>query len=400
MIEEELKNEIKEVFPQVTNTSQLVLMMEILYKVLYPNSVTRIKISERTIRFLAFKKKNRYKKFEIAKKSGGSRAISAPIYSLKVYQFLINVILQSVFEPNRNAFGFIPGKSIVDNAKMHIGKKYVYNIDLEAFFPSIHFRRVKTVLGLSPFNLINEREELAFLIANLCCEKENEDDEKGYLPQGAPTSPTITNIICQRLDRKLSKLAKKNKATYTRYADDITFSSDTNIFNEIFYQKLLIIIEFEERFKINEKKVRLQNYSIRQEVTGVIVNRKPNLSGYYIDNLRFWIFLWEKFGYEKALARFNKDYNREKGFSKYAGTIPTMIAVVRGKLDFLGMVKGRNDSVYINLKDKISKLLSATAIDNNIKSDKYSELDIEEILNIWLNEGIENAASIFYNRSI
>ncbi|MEZ4966020.1 MAG: reverse transcriptase domain-containing protein [Saprospiraceae bacterium] len=131
-------------------------------------------------------------------------------------------------------------RSIKDNAKRHTGKQYVYNIDLKDFSRASELHRVKAVLKQPPFNLSAEREPLAFIIANLCCEvmeveRINETGEPikkrlAVLPQGAPTSPSITNFIARKMDRRLTGAAKRFGATYTRYADDITFSSNHNLY--------------------------------------------------------------------------------------------------------------------------------------------------------------------------
>lgn len=393
MIQEELKISIKETFPKITTPEHLLSLMKMVYCTLYASTCNTDMFSLKTLLFMAFNKQNMYCEFEIPKKNGGFRKISSPIPQLKAYQEIINIILQSVFIPHKNAFGFIPGKSIVDNAKRHVGRRYVYNIDLESFFPSINFRRVKTVLSLPPFNLFGEKEELAYIIANICCAGKDRNDSKGFLPQGAPTSPTITNIICQRLDRKLSILAKKNKAIYSRYADDITFSSNNDMFNEDFFQKLKSIIIYEENFKINEKKIRLQDFSMRQEVTGIIVNKKTNLPPNYIDNLRFWLFLWEKFGKVKATNRFHKDYHNEKGFLKYRARKPKMEMVIRGKLDFLSMVRGSNDELYVKLKNKFLILTHNKKIIMD-KKPLTSSPDILTILKIWQKKGINDAINL------
>ena len=212
---------------------------------------------------------SRYREFTVKKKNGGERKINAPVQGLKNIQRCLNLILQCGFEPHQAATGFVPGKSIVDNALRHKGKHYVFNIDLKDFFPSIDFRRVKYCLTLPPFNLNDQQAEgrdfLGFLIANLCSaeldvERKNDNGDwieikKSVLPQGAPTSPTLTNIICQRLDRKLSGLAKCFGAEYSRYADDITFSSFHNVFQKDgkFLKELIKIID-NQKFTINESK--------------------------------------------------------------------------------------------------------------------------------------------------
>ncbi|MCY7358589.1 MAG: reverse transcriptase family protein, partial [Rudanella sp.] len=172
----------------------------------------------------------RYKSFSIPKKRGGKRTIHAPVVPLKVIQQCLNLMLQCVFTPHQAATGFVVGKSIADNARPHVGRPYVYNLDLTDFFPSVDFHRVKACLKLPPFNLTGNREPLAFLIANLCCVQHPNDPKRAFLPQGAPTSPIFSNVVCQQLDRRLTGLAKRFGATYTRYADDLTFSSYTNVY--------------------------------------------------------------------------------------------------------------------------------------------------------------------------
>src|SRR5699024_7070708 len=110
--------------------------------------------------------------------------------------------------------GFIPGKSIITNARIHRNKRLVVNIDLKDFFPSFHFGRVRGFFEKNKYFLLSR--EVSTIIAQLTC-------YKGSLPQGAPTSPIITNLICQILDYKLLKIAKKYKTDYSRYADDLTF---------------------------------------------------------------------------------------------------------------------------------------------------------------------------------
>jgi RNA-directed DNA polymerase len=115
--------------------------------------------------------KNRYKTFDIPKKSGGVRIIQAPKDGLKFIQTCLSFVLECVFENhfNNSSFGFISGKSIVDNAQRHTGKNYVFNIDIKDFFSSIDQKRVKHILTLPPFNLNGEKEKIAFLISCLCC---------------------------------------------------------------------------------------------------------------------------------------------------------------------------------------------------------------------------------------
>ena len=140
----------------------------------------------------------RYYTFTIRKKSGGNRLINAPIGNLKLIQRCLNLILQNLFHPHKSATGFVPNKSVVDNARVHTGNNFVYNIDLENFFTSIEQSRVEDCLKNSPFNLGEGRAVIAQMIAGICCEevelatKERIDEPikslKSVLPQGAPTT--------------------------------------------------------------------------------------------------------------------------------------------------------------------------------------------------------------------
>ena len=321
--------------------------------------------------------KKRYSSFSIKKKSGGERNIHAPVNGLKHILRPLNIIINCVSEPHFKATGFVPGKSIVDNAKQHVGKNYVYNIDLKDFFHSFDRSWVKYGFMIKPFNLGKEKEELAFLLASLCTHPFEIDGEiKTVLPQGAPTSPSITNILCVKLDKRLNGLAKRFGITYSRYADDISFSSQTNVFNkEDFLEELHRIIK-DQKLEINPSKTRLQQIGYRQEVTGLIVNNKVNVNSRYIKQLRNWLYLWKKYGYVKAEQKFNQDYNFDKGHTKNG--IPVFENVLVGKLQYLKMVKGKNDSTYVKLKVRYERLSNKNSC-------------IEKILKIWENQGVENA---------
>lgn len=153
---------------------------------------------------------SRYKQFSVKKKTGGERVINAPIAPLLSTQKVLNFILSLYFEPHHKAMGFVKGKCVVDNAQFHLGKNYVYNIDLKDFFHSFERKQIKQLFMRKPFNFLYEREDIAFALANLCTFWMNfEGEKKAVLPQGAPTSPILTNILCKRMDFALDKLAKK-----------------------------------------------------------------------------------------------------------------------------------------------------------------------------------------------
>jgi len=379
----------------------------------YINKETLVKpnllaiLNEGDIRFKTKSKKPTYFSFTIKKKSAGVRTIHAPIKGLKEIQKSLNIILQSVYDPHPAATGFIIGKSIVNNASIHINQNYVYNIDLKDFFPSIDKSRVWGRLLVEPFNLnsTSQRKKIANMIAILSCTPmkverfvENEwkkDIELSVLPQGAPTSPTLTNAICEKLDIRLSGVARRFGLNYSRYADDITFSSKHNsvevkegVFENIYTVKSTFdneirrIIE-DQKFHIKETKVRLQKKGYRQEVTGLSVNEKVNVNRKYTSLVRKWIYLWETYGYEKAYSIFIKRYSADRGHVKKGN--PNMIMVLDGKLLYLKMVKGENDTVYLKLKERFDNLVG---VENKQKAKSKKNI-VDLIFDIGLEKAMK-----------
>lgn len=299
-------------------------------------------------------KVTRYKSFTIPKKSGGVRSISAPMPKLGAILWPVKEILSSLYEPQPCVMGFTPCRSIVDNAKLHLGQNYILNLDLKDFFFSIPQARVWKRLQIPPFNFPTE---VANVIAGLCAIKTTIDGkEVCVLPQGAPTSPILTNIVCRNLDRKLTGIANKYYLRYSRYADDITFSSMHSALSlkGKVYREILDAIE-EQGFTVNPAKTRLQKRGSRQEVTGLIISDKVNTPKKYVQELDLLLYVWEKFGYEKALARLVSDY---KGIPGKTQRSLSLEHVIGGKLNYLKMVKGERDKVVIKYSTLYKKLLS------------------------------------------
>lgn len=325
--------QIRESFYAVKTREDMLALINVIQSYLYPkNKPIRI----RSLNYYAHPKLSstkRYAVYTITKKNGKERIIHAPIEGLKLIQECLNCIFSILFLPNINVMGYVKGKSIVDNARIHFSKHYIYNTDLQNFFSYIQLHRVKTVLKLPPFCLDGDREPLAFWLANLCC-------VEGVLPQGAPTSPILSNVICQNLDRRLNGIAKRFGAAYTRYADDITFSSFKNVFQQEFEAELEKVITA-QGFKINIAKTRLQKGGYKQIVTGLTVNEKVNVSQKFIKEIRAMLHNWQKLGLPAATEKFLEKYKhlpKEKQ--------PYFKKVVKGRVDFLGMVRGKNDGVY------------------------------------------------------
>ena len=144
-----------------------------------------------------FPEDKRYVQFGIPKRSGNTRLISAPVSPLKLVQGKLNQVLQAVYKPKPSSHGYIQGRSILTNARPHAGRRFVLNLDLANFFPSINFGRVRGLFLARPFSL---PPEVATVLAQICCYKKQ-------LPQGAPTSPIVSNMIARSLDNALQQLA-------------------------------------------------------------------------------------------------------------------------------------------------------------------------------------------------
>lgn len=298
----------------------------------------------------------RYVRFEVPKRSGGVREIRAPGTAIKILQRKLNQVLQSVYEPRDSVHGFVPNRSVRTNAGAHARRRYVLNVDLKEFFPSVNFGRVRGLLMAEPYR---RPPEVATVLAQLAC-------HDNQLPQGAPTSPVLANMVCWGMDSALQGLAKRCRATYTRYADDVTFSTNRRDFPaelavvegeavRLGYE-LAAVIE-RSGFEPNTKKVRLQTREFRQEVTGLTVNVFPNVQRCYVRQIRAMLHAWRKFGLEAAEAEHRRKYAHEhRGPGRGA---PSYRAVVEGKLAYLAMVRGVADPVYQTYRGQFDALSTA-----------------------------------------
>ena len=315
----------------------------------------RYDITENMLRHFSSDKlaPKRFRTFHIRKKSGGRREIKAPCRQLDKILTCVNILLKAVYEPSDAAMGFTAGRSVIQNAQVHVGHNYVLNLDLKDFFTSIPQARVWKRLQLPPFNF---PVEIANILAGLCCTFD-EDVKTNVLPQGSPASPLLTNAICDKLDRRLKGVAKRFGLHYSRYADDITFSSMHNVYQEgsEFRTEVERIIS-DQGFTLNPAKTRLLKKGRRQEVTGLTVNAFANVPRKYISDLRWIINLWEKEGYAKAYARFYLSYKSDKNNSRKGE--PILENVIGGKLNYLRMVRGENNAAYRKLQARYSALQS------------------------------------------
>lgn len=298
-------------------------------------------ISLGTLRFLAFarktSKRTHYIRFRVPKKTGGTRLISAPMPRLKATQTWILQHILNPLEPHPKAHGFRQCHSIVTNAAPHVGAEVIINLDLKDFFPTVSYPRIKGF-----FRSLGYAEALATVMGLICTEANVTEivlDHQTYfvaqterhLPQGAPSSPALTNLICRRLDRRLEALAQKYDFTYTRYADDLTFSASgktlKNICN-ILKQTQAIVAH--EGFTVHPEKTRVIRRSRQQEVTGVVVNEKPNVDRKTLKLFRATLYQIEKDG----------------PAGKHWGSCPDLLASIQGFAHFVHMVNPDKGAIF------------------------------------------------------
>lgn len=322
-----------------------------------------LNVSSRKYDYLIYQKKNLYTSFYINKKQGGFRKILSPCYDLKRIQKELNVVLRNNYEFNNVTIqGFVKYHSIKTNAIVHKGANYIVNIDLKNFFDNIHFGRVRGMFMSPPFSF---SDYIATNLAKVTCYEKK-------LPQGAPTSPTISNIICYRMDRKLAHLCNKYNCRYTRYADDITISTKMLYLpKEIakFRDKQVILsnnitdIIKSEGFIINNDKLRISPNFDRQEVTGLIVNKKINIQKVYIKKLRALLNNISKYGfYLVGCKYFEKTLN---DCSNIRFVEHKFINVIKGKIEFLKMIRGIDDYVYIKYASLFNELIGYDYFDTD-----------------------------------
>jgi retron-type reverse transcriptase len=286
------------------------------------------------LRWLAFHAevatRTHYVQFTVPKKGGGQRTLSAPHRTLALAQRWIFEQIISKLPAEPAAHGFRPGRSILSNARPHAGRAVVINLDLEGFFPSIGFPRVRKV-----FERVGYSPAVATILALLCTECPRRTvvlEGTTYhvtigprgLPQGACTSPGLSNQVARRLDRRLSGLAIKLGLTYTRYADDLTFSGDEGLEGRVGYLMARVRhIARDEGFTVNESKTRVLRRNAAQMVTGLVVNDRPGVRRDEVRRLRAILHRARTEG----LDRQNRD-NR-----------PDFRAWLRGKIAFVRMAR-------------------------------------------------------------
>lgn len=286
-----------------------------------------------------------YTQFSIAKGKGKSRVIMAPDQRLKILQSKLAPLLDRIYRVRNPVHGFVKNRSVKTNAEAHGRRRHVINLDLSEFFPTITENRVRGLL-----RSLGIAEGVADIIARLCC-------CHGRLPQGAPTSPVLSNMICYRLDTQLLKIAKSARAIYTRYADDITFSTYQP--PSLLFQGSLpaagrfspdilapaVISAFKGNgFTIHPDKTHYADRHSRRIVTGVKINAGLNVDRRYVRNIRAIMHSIETVGLADAQKRHDDGGGKGK-----------LEAHLRGKISYIAHLKGHPDPVVRSLALRYNK---------------------------------------------
>jgi RNA-directed DNA polymerase len=292
----------------------------------------------------------KYTTFQTPKRNGGQRTIHAPSDHLKLLQRHLSVLLQDCVDEintatqrkDRTAHGFKRNRSIITNARQHRHRRWVFNLDLEDFFPSIHFGRVRGFLLKNRDFALHEK--VATVIAQIACHENS-------LPQGSPCSPVISNLVANLLDMRLVKLASEAGCTYSRYADDLTFSTNKKAFPTAIAvpdgaegavaqmwlpgEALRKVIE-RTGFQINAAKTHLMYRSSRQSVTGLVVNEKINVRWEYRRNVRAMVHSLVKTGKFDLFGVTQKE--ETAALEKRPGTLNEL----HGRLGFIDSIEVYN----------------------------------------------------------
>lgn len=279
-----------------------------------------------------------YRSFKIPKKRGGKRQLEAPQGLLKYKQRQLNQLLQSYYlccKP-KAVYGFVPHtkkgvkpNNVVQNAAPHVGKRHLLNIDLKNFFQNISAKRVYELFLGPHFGFHPQIAQVLSLLATY----------QGQLPTGAPTSPVLSNWICYELDQALMAHCESSGITYTRYADDLSFSADLP-FERSEIETLVALIE-QHQFTINRRKMRLTGPNRQLQVTGIVVNERLNVDRRQLKKIRAMLHDAEKTGLPLAAAR-------HLGIAKATPEQQEQfVAKLQGQVYWVGQVRGKSDPLFV-----------------------------------------------------
>jgi RNA-directed DNA polymerase len=296
-----------------------------------------LKITGKELRYISANKFSQYHSVSIPKRGGGERLLSVPNNRLKYLQSLLNTSLQGMYNVRGCVHGFVAGKSALTNAQEHLGRRHLIKVDLKDYFGQVSRQRVRGVLthvGI-PLPVAEEITKLCTLL--------------DALPQGAPTSPVLANMVTFSLDQELVSFAKKNRLRYSRYADDIVLSSYSKprvlvSSIDLEYARLdlpdldekLLQIFGQQGFDLNEEKLYYCGSGARRSVTGYTINQFTNVPRSHVRRVRATLHNVRKFGYDAEQRKFSEKTKSTKSLKKS----------LFGQIEWIGATKGRSDPVF------------------------------------------------------
>ncbi|MFN0263953.1 trypsin-like peptidase domain-containing protein [Tepidamorphus sp. 3E244] len=301
--------------------------------------LAHLDISPAELKKIWWYRRKMYRQFSIAKGPGKTRMIYAPDRRLKILQRKLAPLLGQIYRIRNPVHGFVLDRSVKTNAEAHGARRFVLNLDLQDFFPTITENRIVGLL-----TSVGLERRVAEIVARLAC-------YEGHLPQGAPTSPVLSNMICYRLDTELLRIAKSARAIYTRYADDITFSGyqppvplfevgppAVGKFSPDLLAATLRAAVQGNGFTINPHKLHYADRNSRRIVTGVKINSGLNVDRRYVRDIRAKLNSIEKHGLKASQATY-----ASKGGKGDIGSH------IRGKIAYVAHLKGLADPVVRSL---------------------------------------------------
>lgn len=325
-----------------------------------------------------------YSQFDIAKGAGKVRTITAPDRRLKFVQRKLVRLLVQLYRVRNPVHGFVPARSVKTNAEAHGRRRFVVNLDLRHFFPTITEKRVFGLL-----RALGVDKRVSEIVARLTC-------HMGHLPQGAPTSPVLSNMICYRLDTEMLLAAKAARAIYTRYADDITFSGyqpPTPLFEggvpsvgrfspELLAPGLLAVFT-DNGFEVHPEKAHYADRNSRRIVTGVKINDGLNVDRRYVRRIRAMLHSIENVGLANADAKYTA-----------SGGKGGLSAHLRGKIAYIAHLKGQSDPVVRSLAQRYNKSFTSKPIKLSPTAEELRDRSV------WVVEHPEQLGTAFFLKGV
>ncbi|MCW5713455.1 MAG: trypsin-like peptidase domain-containing protein [Bauldia sp.] len=349
-----------------------------------PALLAYLKLSPAELKRIWWFRRRMYSQFEIAKGSGKVRLITAPDRRLKIIQQKLRPVLEQLYRVRDPVHGFVLQRSVKTNAESHGGRRFVVNLDLKDFFPTITEKRI---VGLLQSLGVDSR--VSEIMARLCC-------HASQLPQGAPTSPVLSNMICYRLDTDLLLNAKESRCIYTRYADDITFSSyqpptplfevavpTAGRFSPDMLAPALRAAITSNGFVVHPDKAHYADRNSRRMVTGVKINDGLNVDRLYVRRVRAMLHSVEKLGLSGAQARYSSD-----------GGKGDLAAHLRGKIAYIAHLKGHADPVVRSLARRYNTNFAAKPIKLTPTAEERRDRSV------WVVEDAEHTGTSFFLKGV